>query len=143
MPQSLIYECSQVAFYSSSHTVKSGTCETGMTIELTLLTGPAWKARLTTDSVPTPAPGEGHAGLLLRMVSEVLPVPCVHVTRTPSKTKMMISPKCARHMVVLRSAAWRREGRRKWCWRSSNTRSKGPRLKFTISRQPKREIVEN
>lgn len=60
--------------------MKSGTCETGMTIELTLLTDPAWKARLTTDSAPTPAPGEGQVGLLLRVVSEVLPILCVHVT---------------------------------------------------------------
>lgn len=43
-------------------------------------------------STLTPAPWEGQAGLLVRVVSEVLPVQGVHVTLTLSKRKMMIFP---------------------------------------------------
>ena len=44
-------------------------------------------------SALTPAPWEGHVGLLVGLVSEVLPVQGVYVTLTLSKRKMMIFPK--------------------------------------------------
>ena len=95
------------------------------------------------NRVPTliPSPGKHTQGSCSQWHQRLLPAYCVYVIPTLSKMQVIFT-KCPQYMVVFCSPTERSERKMKRCWCSMNTRGIGLHLKFTISRQPEREIVE-